>query len=213
MEGLMTRRWIVVLVLVVALTAASEVEAQKVELTPHIGYKFGGGLTDYFTATEYDFSDSESYGLTLNYTIGLMGDTQLDLSWSRQDTDVESFNFNERETFDVTIDYWQVGGLKQWNEDEPTRPFVIGSLGAAHFSPESAELSSATRFAFALGGGVKLLPSDHIGIRLQGKLYGTYGSGGGGVFCGTGGCAFGFSGNFMWQAEFSAGLIIAFGDS
>ena len=196
-----------------AFAVATEASAQKVELTPHIGYRFGGGMTDYYTGVDYDFNDSETYGLTLNYTLGLMGDTQLDLSWSRQETEMDVSGDYPRDTFDVTVDYWQAGGLKQWNEDESVRPFLIGSLGAAHFSPGPEDLSSATRFALALGGGVKILPGEHIGIRLQGKLYGTYASGGGAVFCGGGGCAFGFGGNFMWQAEFSAGVIIAFGDS
>jgi opacity protein-like surface antigen len=208
----MSRPIVLVISLVLAVLAAPTAGAQQVELTPHIGYKLGGGMTDFYTGRDYDFDDSEGYGLTFNYTLGLMGDTQLDLSWNRQDTSMEVTGF-ERETFDLTIDYWQAGGLKQWNEDEALRPFVVGSIGAAHFSPDQGDLSSATRFAFALGGGVKILPSDHVGIRLQGKLYGTYASGGGGVICGGGGCSFGFGGNVMWQAEFSAGLILAFGDS
>jgi len=209
----MSRKLFTTVAALAAISVASMVSAQQVEITPHYGYRFGGGLTDYYTGTDYDFNDSESYGLTVNYTLGLMGDTQLDFSWSRQDTEMDVRGNYPRDTFDVTVDYWQAGGLKQWNEDESVRPFIIGSLGAAHFSPGPADLSSATRFALAFGGGVKILPSEHIGIRLQGKLYGTYASGGGAIFCGGGGCAFGFSGNFMWQAEFTAGLIIAFGDS
>jgi opacity protein-like surface antigen len=198
--------------LVLTLAVAPVASAQQVELTPHVGYKLGGGLTDYYTGKNYDFDDSESYGLTFNYTLGLMGDAQLELSWSRQDTAMEVTGFT-RDTFDLTIDYWQAGGLKQWNEDEPVRPFVVGSIGAAHFSPDEGDLSSATRFSFGLGGGVKFLPTEHVGIRLQGKIYGAYASGGAGLICGGAGCTFGFSGNFMWQAEFSAGLILAFGDS
>ena len=86
-------------------------------------------------------------------------------------------------------------------------------MGASHFSPDQDDLSSATRFSFGLGGGVKILPGDRIGIRLQGKIYGTYASGNAGMICGGGGCSFGFSGNVMWQAEVSAGLILGFGDS
>ena len=64
-----------------------------------------------------------------------MGDTQLDVSWSRQETERDVSGNYPRDTIDVTVDYWQAGGLKQWNEDESVRPFLIGSLGAAHFSP------------------------------------------------------------------------------
>jgi hypothetical protein len=207
----MSRRFALSLAVLVAVGCAQAASAQKVELTPHIGYRFGGTISDLYTAAQYDINASESYGLTLNYTIGLMGDTQLDFSWSRQDTDFEVFNFNRVETYDVTIDYWQAGGLKQWHEDESVRPFVLASIGAAHYSPGPADWESATRFAFGLGGGVKLFPGQHIGFRLQGRLLGTYASGGGAIFC-SGGCAFAFGGNFLWQMEFTAGLVFAFGD-
>ena len=208
----MCRRVLFCLLILMTISSAQLVHAQKVEITPHIGYRFGGGMDDYLTGQTYDFNDSESYGVTFNYTLGLMGDTQLDFSWSRQDTDMDVFKLGSYEDFDMTIDQWQVGGLKQWHEGETVRPFLLGSLGATHFSPEGSELSSVTRFAFALGGGVKILPGRHVGVRFQGKLYGTYGSGSAGALCGPPGCAFGFSGNFMWQAEFSVGLILGFGD-
>ena len=124
----MSRPIVLVISMVLAFTVAPLANAQKVELTPQIGYQWGGGLTDYYTGKDYDFDDSESYGITLDYTVGLMGDTQVELSWNRQDTAMEVTGF-ERDTFDLTIDYWQVGGLKQWNEDEPLRPFVVGSIG------------------------------------------------------------------------------------
>lgn len=208
----MARRFLFSIAVLLVLGAAPVVHAQKVEITPQFGYRFGGSMNDYYTGQTYDFKDSESYGLTFNYTLGLMGDTQFEFAWSRQDTSMDVFNLGDYDEFDLTIDQWQVGGLKQWHEDETIRPFVIGSLGATYFSPEASELSSATRFAFALGGGVKMLPGNHFGVRLQGKFYGTYASGGGGAICGSFGCTFGFSGNFMWQAEFSVGLILGFGD-
>lgn len=211
-EVFVYRRSPFVLAVVLIFGAVPLVHAQKVEITPQFGYRFGGSMNDYWTGQTYDFNDSESYGLTVNYTLGLMGDTQLDFSWSRQDTSMDVFNLGSYDEFDMTIDQWQAGGLKQWHEDETVRPFLLGSLGATHFSPEGSELSSVTRFAFALGGGVKILPGRHVGVRFQGKLYGTYGSGSAGALCGPAGCAFGFNGNFMWQAEFSVGLILGIGD-
>ena len=207
----MSRRLIFTLAVLTALAGTPVVGAQKVEITPQIGYRFGGGLTDGYTGQYLDFNGSESYGLAFNYTLGLMGDTQLEFSWNRQETDMKRSLPNEG-TFDLTIDYWQAGGLKQWQEDESVRPFVVGTVGLTHISPDESDLSSDTRFSFGLGGGVKLLPGRHVGIRLQGKFYGTYVSGGAAGICGPVGCTFGFSGNFLWQVELTAGLILAFGD-
>ena len=61
------KRTLTILGLVFAVFAlATEAGAQQVELTPHIGYRFGGGMTDDSTGTDDDFNDSETYGLTLN---------------------------------------------------------------------------------------------------------------------------------------------------
>lgn len=59
------------------------------------------------------------------------------------------------------------------------------------------------------GGGVKIFPSERIGIRLAGHLYSTIISGGTGFWCGTGGCGVGLSGWGVWQGDVSVGLTIA----
>ena len=51
---------------------------------------------------------------------------------------------------------------------------------------------------------------DHLGIRLQARMYGTFVHGSTAAICGGGGCAFGFSGDGFWQLDASAGLIFAF---
>ena len=63
----MSRPIVHVILLVLAVVAAPAADAQRVELTPHIGYKLGGGLTDFYTGKDYDFDDSESYGLSGNF--------------------------------------------------------------------------------------------------------------------------------------------------
>jgi hypothetical protein len=61
------------------------------------------------------------------------------------------------------------------------------------------------------GGGVKLFPTRHVGVRLDGRVFATVGglSTTGGV-CGGYGCLLGIDGTLFWQGEATAGLVFAF---
>jgi hypothetical protein len=52
---------------------------------------------------------------------------------------------------------------------------------------------------------------ERIGLRLEGRVYGTFTSSSGAIFSGGGGCSFGFTGsNVFWQFEATAGIVIEF---
>ena len=61
---------------------------------------------------------------------------------------------------------------------------------------------------------VELRFGDHIGIRLEARLFGTFVNSSSALWCGGGsgggGCSFGFSGDVLWQYEATAGLTFIF---
>ena len=95
------------------------------------------------------------------------------------------------------------------------RPFLSGTLGFTHYGvgdkldSGAPDLNGDTFFSIVLGGGVKIFPSERIGIRLAGHLYNTILSTGSGFWCGTGGCGVGLSGWGVWQGDVQAGLSFA----
>jgi len=107
----------------------------------------------------------------------------------------------------VNVDHWLVGGLKEFDGGR-ARPFLTGLLGLTHYSTRG---DSEVRFAVAAGGGAKLFPSEHLGIRLQSQLFATFADANASVLaCGPGLCFIGFNADVVWQLEFSAGLILRF---
>jgi hypothetical protein len=74
------------------------------------------------------------------------------------------------------------------DEDDMVRPTVFLGLGATQYSPSDIDgrsVSSTTKFAFSLGGGVKIFPSEHIGFRFTGRWTPTYiNTTDGGYWCG-----------------------------
>ena len=137
------------------------------------------------------------------------GGTSVSLLYSRQQTRVDLTGLSnaglESPTF--SIDHWQIGGTQELRGGR-VRPVLSGSLGLTRFgTSQDAEV----RFSLAGGGGVKLMPSRHFGARLDGRLYAVFVDGdAGGSICAPGVCLIGVDVSVIWQAEFTAGLVVAF---
>jgi hypothetical protein len=76
--------------------------------------------------------------------------------------------------------------------------------------PQGPGLDALTKFSLSLGGGVKLFATDRIGLRLEGRWFGTLFNGNGSAFCSSGTCAINVQGDLFSQFIANAGLIIAF---
>ncbi len=203
------KRFTIVMLLFVVSFVPSAAFAQKFEITPFFGYRFSDSYYDYSTNTKYGVDDDVSYGLTFDYTIDR--DRQFEFLWSHQETGfdvVDGADPNAR--FDLDIDYIHIGGVQTFDNGE-TRPFVSGSLGATYINPADESYSSDTLFSMAVGGGVKYFPADNFGVRLDGRIYGSYVGSDGGAFCGSNGCIYGYGGSVYWQVEFTVGLIFGGG--
>jgi opacity protein-like surface antigen len=199
----------ITLTLVAAMSLSPAAFAQGFEITPFLGYRLGGSLTDYYSGSSYSLDDSESYGVFVNIDLDPFGEYQLELAWSRQDTTLDISGFPGNRS-DVTVDYFQVGGLRFFSDDDTIRPYLVGSLGATHLSPDDSAIGSTTRFSLGLGGGIKIMPSEHIGLRLEARGLATFVSSYAAVGCGYPGCGVSWGGSVFWQGDFTAGLVVRF---
>jgi len=85
------------------------------------------------------------------------------------------------------------------------RPFLTGVLGLTRYASDG---NSEVRFTIGAGGGVKLFPVSHVGLRLDGRVYSTFLDGDTRfVACGSGTCLTSLHVDVVWQAEFSAGIV------
>jgi len=181
----------------------------RIEITPFVGYQFGGSIR--IRDGHLRIKDDVNFGFALDIT--LRPGAQLEFMYNRQSTEmrIETFYTPKETLFDLAMEYYQIGGLYEVYRDDMFRPFGVMTLGFAHFSPQKSEISSEVRFAFGLGGGVKVFPAQHVGLRLEGRLHFPFVSGGSGFWCGLpGGCAITLGGELMVQVSLNAGLILAF---
>ena len=107
----------------------------------------------------------------------------------------------------MTVDHLQAGGLRELQPGR-VRPFLTGTVGLTRYE---AEGDDEVRFSVAAGGGVKLYPMRHIAARFDGRIFATIvDADTDTLFCSPGVCIGSFAVSVIWQAEFTAALVIVF---
>jgi hypothetical protein len=191
---------------VALLLVASQVRAQSVQITPFVGYAFGGSVRDTVLDESRSFDAALAYGGTLSFPIS--ESWRFELLYSRQETKLSGEGLAPG--FDVTIERY-LGGFQEEKGEGKVKWFGTVWFGATRFIPGTAfDAGSETKFSAAVGLGVKAYMSKNVGIRLETRGFYTLVKGEGGAFCGNGTCLFAFSGTGMWQGDVSGGLILAF---
>lgn len=188
---------------VLAFIAASTAEAQRFEITPFVGYQFGGELEETGDeTTTRKLEQSPAWGLILDYSI--TGLDQVEFYYSSQGTEL---NRGLDSAQDVKIDTYQIGAIHQYAPNRPVNPYIGVTLGASRFTIGG---DSDTRFSGALSGGVKMIVSDHLGFRLDGRVTGIS-TGSGAISCSDDVCIGYPHTSIIWQYTVNAGVIIHFG--
>ena len=105
------------------------------------------------------------------------------------------------------MDHWQAGGLQEYGRGRLV-PFLTGTLGLTRFASTN---DSEIRFTAGAGGGLKIFPSRHVGVRLDGRVFATFlDADARFVACSSGGCVLSFHADLLWQADFTAGVVFRF---
>lgn len=208
----MTPRVMLLSTMLLSLPALAQDKPLRFEITPFAGYRIGGTFEDDDTNAELDLDEGGSFGLALNMKAD--ANTEYELTYSHQSTDVDVGDVVAgAPPLDIDVDYVQLGGTYLW-DGERSRPFLVATLGIAHLDPDEATLDSETYFAFSIGGGWKLFPSRRLGLRLEGRFYGTLLDSDSRVFCRSGpeqsGCLISTSATVLWQWEMFAGASFRF---
>ena len=190
------------------LMMATSAHAERIVITPFIGYGIGGQFEETTTESSLELDESPLYGLSINFNAPHGG--QYEIFYSRQDTELTSNGFASGSAlFDMDIHYLHIGGTIAYGYDW-IKPFIVGTVGITHFDPSPSGYNSKTRFSFSLGGGLMFILTDHIGIRLEARGFGTLFNSTIWFVSNVGGANFGVAGDAVWQAQLNAGLMLAF---
>ncbi len=195
-----------------------EVWAQT-DLQPTVGYQFGGRYR--FYEGDIKLQNAMNYGITLDHE--LMPGIMIELYYTQMNTDAEWRPAAPRydnllpRNFKTDVHYFQLGGLKYVDKGN-IQPFGAFTLGATWFhsyeSDKPAQGVDNTLFSITLGGGVKIMFSEKVGIRLQGRLLMPMYFNGLFLGVGTGGASLGATSTIpIVQGDFTGGLVFRLGGS
>ncbi len=187
--------------------AAGQHGGDRVEVMAFGGYRFGGDFYEIATRRPVDADGAPSFGIVLS--IPFTRETQIEALFSHQQAHftVPATADAPATRFRVTVDHYQVGGLSEFGTGR-ARPFLSGLLGLTRYE---ASGDNELRFSASASGGVKLFPTRHLGARLDGRVFATLVDAEADVLvCGPGLCVGSIDASFVWQAEFTAGVVIRF---
>jgi hypothetical protein len=203
------RRGLVATLLAAAVTCAPAVAAaQPVEITPLGGYRFGGDFYERVTGQPVDLDGAPAVGVVVNVPLhdGLFVEALF--SHQRAHVTVPASPFGSPTRWRIDVDHWQAGGLQEFGTEVRVRPFLTGLLGLTRYAGAD---DNEIRFTAAAGGGVKLMPIRRVGLRLDGRVFATFVQAEGrAIACSPGFCLFSLEADIVWQAEFTAGVVIGF---
>ena len=181
--------------------------AQTLEVTPFAGYRFGGDFFEIVTGQRVDLDGAPSFGVTVD--VPLWDGIQIEGLFTHQHAHVliPAGPFRPAARWQISVDHWQGGGLQEFGGGR-IRPFLTGTFGLTRYA---AADDSEIRIALGAGGGVKMFPSRRVGVRLDGRVFATFVDADASLgVCGVGTCFIRFRADIVWQADFTAGVVLRF---
>jgi hypothetical protein len=147
------------------------------ELTPQVGFRFGGTLLSEDTGffPDLEVASSASIGGIVGIPVGDTG-MKVELSISHQESqlEVEGALFDPADRIaDIGVTYYQAGIRFPFATSRNAMPFISVAAGIASLDPQFQGGSSENRFAGSAGIGVKVPFNRNFGLRLEAKGYYT----------------------------------------
>lgn len=188
----------------------------SIQISAFGAYRLGGEFDgvdfddDVFDLIDLEVDDGGGYGVALDAR--LTGGLFLELWVSRQETELsesEGLFVPTEALFDLEVDYYHAGLLYEWRPGQ-AHPFFAVSVGATRFAPDAPGLDDLVRPSLSIGGGAKVMFSDNVGLRLEGRLITTLVEEDDDEFCDRRVC-YDFDDDVtFYQGEGRVGLIVAF---
>jgi hypothetical protein len=198
-----------VVALALALFPASRqpVSAQTVQITPVAGYRFNNDLFELATSQKVDVDGAPTLGGAVNVDLG--HDLWFEGMFTHQEAHITAVGVpaGTPAQWRVTVDQFFAGGRQDFTAGR-ARPFLTGLLGLTLYGVDG---DHEARFSVSAGGGVLVPLQRRLGVRLDGRVVTTFADGDVHAFaCASGGCLFRLHLDVAWQAEFTAGFVVAF---
>jgi hypothetical protein len=160
------RKTILLLALLIPVSAAAQ---HSFELTPTLGYRWGGSFkarTTDILEQDVDVNSDASIGLLFDVSLNRFLDLELMIDHQSTDLGERRLWGPSQDNPGIDITYYHAGLLFQWPVGR-SKMFVVGGMGMADLDLDLPGAGSESRFSTSFGGGVKLDLSHRLGLRLE----------------------------------------------
>jgi hypothetical protein len=203
---------IAAVLLCLAFPAMAQQDSASFELTPLLGYRFGGTFELEESPDSYDFEDSASYGVIVNFPP--RANTHWEVYYSRQSTEAEfSDPAAVNRLLDIDTQILQIGGTYQF-EGDTVLPYLAATIGGTHVKASANGSESDTFWSGSIGLGILVAPSSRIGLRLEARGHVTFTNSSTDLLCvvspDLNACAIQVTGDVLTQFETFAGVVVRF---
>jgi opacity protein-like surface antigen len=187
--------------------AQEQREYNQFEFTPFLGQMAGGEFEDPTDDSDRDLDADTDFGIFVDAATDWW--RHYEMLYVSQSTRVKGVT-----PFDLDVQYLQFGGIVAYpDSSHRVIPYFGMTVGASRFSPDGSGLDDETKFAFTIGGGVRVPINDHFGVRLDLRAFGTVLDSESDLFCVSDGgltCRIKAKGDFLLQYSANLGVIIGF---
>ncbi len=148
------------------------------ELTPFVGYRWGGTIfadQTFIFGEDVDVEPSANFGVNFGIPLGDTG-IKLELMANRQSSELRTGSglFEpDDQVADIDITYLHGGLQFPFARSRNATPYVIVSAGLANLDPQLSGVSAEQRFSASAGVGVKVPMSRALSFRFEGRGYYT----------------------------------------
>ena len=206
----MYRIFLMITLLVLPMVATANNQS-TIDITPLIGYRFGGNFDNTQTATRIKLAKDVSYGLQVAWPMAT--NQQGELVISHYDTGI--INADDDSPSDLMADnnigvtYLHLGGNVKLSEGN-LPIWISGGLGASYLAPSDDNLDDELRFSMNLGMNTRYTLSSNLSLTLGGRVYATFFNSDSAAFCNSDICNIHISNDVWIQSELNAGLVFSF---
>lgn len=204
------QRLLVLSVLILAAVAPANAQDGVGELTPIIGFRAGGRLTDVDTGETHSIEPSWSWGFVAGISLGnpnLIVEATYMQQLTRASSDV-AFGGGLGGLHDMRIQTALAGLQWDFSPKARVRPLVSAALGATSLEAQGG--GKTTSFTASLSGGVKLMASRNFGVRLELRALALFSGGSLKGLCQFSECNVGLTGWGTLQVDLSVGTLFTF---
>jgi hypothetical protein len=200
---------LIFLLMTLLIASVVQVKAQRIELSPLIGYETGAYVNT--NLGRIHAIGGMNFGGSMNINLGRGRWAELSFTQLYSSMDYETGLITNKLS-DLIIDYYSAGILQEMKPGAKVTPYGLFTLGLVNYNPSSNAYSNANKMHISIAGGIKINPSEKVGLRLQARLLLPVYYEGGYIFAGSGGAGYGVTGGFRGiQGDFTAQLTLKFG--